>query len=86
MALEAMHAVLYERLGTEGAREAQKAIWQALWNEATKQHPGEPLPCPVCFTLTSEQNRVVALENRGGMARGRCEVCRTEYRWADSDA
>lgn len=84
MAMEAMRETLYARLQAEGARDSQKAVWAALWNEA-QRHPGKPLPCPVCFTHMSQPNRVVALENIGPMARGRCEVCRNEFEWIDND-
>ncbi|MDQ0038932.1 C4-type Zn-finger protein [Variovorax boronicumulans] len=85
MALEKMLEVLRERLDVEKARDSQKAIWQAFWNEAQKES-GKPIPCPFCFVHTNQVNRIIPLPNEGKVARGRCEVCRNEYRWPDADA
>jgi hypothetical protein len=85
MALENMHAVLRERLEAERARDSQKAVWQALWNQA-QMESGKPLPCPFCFVHTSQVSRIVPLKNDGSTARGVCAVCHTEYRWPDGDA
>lgn len=84
MALEAMHRELRAQLLNVGATPPQEVAWQEAWDIAQARN-SEPLPCPACLVATDQISRVSPRDSAGGMANGRCDVCKAAYQWPEPD-
>lgn len=84
MALEGMRDEMIRQLQARSATQGQIAEYQALWNHATT-HPGDPLPCPLCF-LGGETRRLKSISDEGGIGVARCEHCRETFEYPAPEA
>lgn len=84
MALEGMRAEMIRQLEARSATQAQIADYQARWNLAMT-HPGEPLPCPLCFQ-SGETQRLKSISDEGGVGVSRCEHCRETFKYRAPEA
>lgn len=85
MAGEALRDELQKYLEVHGAALRQINKWRTQFADAIKHLPGDPLPCPACYMQGLHTSRLQPLPNIGKFARVRCEVCRTEFEYPDSD-
>ena len=84
MALELMRDEMIRQLKEQSATQAQMAEHELRWKHAMT-HPGEPLPCPLCF-LAGETNRLRAISEESGLGIVRCEYCRNEFQYKSPEA
>lgn len=84
MALEGMRDEMIRQLMEQSATQAQVADYEARWNHAMG-HPGEPLPCPLCF-LRGEIRRLKSINDEGGVGVTRCEHCRETFEYESPEA
>jgi hypothetical protein len=84
MPLDGMREEMIRQLEEQSATPAQIADYQTRWNHAMT-HPGEPLPCPLCF-LGGEMRRLRSISDEGGVGVARCEHCRETFEYAAPEA